>query len=158
MSCPLPWRPNTCCLYRAIKMQFVFRIRFIVWLFIFLLCGCGTGNEVADKKDDLSFGELVAKAHFLAKELHFHMQSGSDQQLNASMLEAFKKNLEGIVAKASASDLSKKNQSDLIDACNSLKKNFEHVLSGSDDYHGRFSKVDAKLKRKIEILESVKER
>lgn len=138
-------------------MQFIYQLQFVIWLFVFLLCGCGTGNEVANEKDDLSFGELVEKAHFVAKELHFNMQSGSDQQLNASIFEAFKEQLEGIVAKAPASDWPKKKQSDLIDACNSLKQNFEHVLSGSDDYHDRFSKVDAKLKRQIEILESMQE-
>ena len=144
-------------LIKAIKMQNIYRLRLGAWLFVFLLCGCGTSDEVADKKEDLSYGELVAKVHFVAKELHFNMQSGSDQQFNASIFKAFKEQLEGITAKASASDFSEEQQSDLIDACNSLKENFEHVISGSDDYHARFSKVDAKLMREIEVLESMTE-
>ena len=157
--CPLlpKWRMSIC-LSKRFKMQNTFRLRFCAWLFVFLLCGCGTKNEVADQKDDLSFGELVAKAHFLAKELHFNMQSVSDQQFNTSVFKAFKEQLEEITGNASTSDLSKKQQTELIAACNSLKENFEHVISGSDDYHARFLKVDAKLMREILVLESMSER
>jgi len=131
-------------------------VELLVVMFVFLLCGCGTSNEVTDEKDDLTFDDLVAKAHFLAKELHFNMQSGTDQQFNASVFKAFEEQLEAITANVSASDLSAKQQSDLIDACNSLRENFEHVISGPDDFHVRFSKADAKLVRKIKVLESMK--
>ena len=118
-------------------MQSTFRLRFCAWLFVFLICGCGTKNEVADKKDDLSFGELVAKAHFVAKELHFNMQSGIDQQFNTSVFEAFKEQLEGIAGNASASDLSKKQQGDLIDACNFLALKSISTLARSAAVIGR---------------------
>ena len=131
-------------------------VELLVVMFVFLLCGCGTNNEVTDEKDDLTFDDLVAKAHFLAKELHFNMQSGNDQQFNASVFKAFEEQLEAITANVSASDLSAKQQSDLIDACNSLRENFEHVISGPDDFHVIFSKADAKLVRKIKVLESMK--
>ena len=118
-------------------MQSTFRLRFCAWLFVFLICGCGTKNEVADKKDDLSFGELVAKAHFVAKELHFNMQSGIDQQFNTSVFEAFKEQLEGTAGNASASDLSKKQQGDLIDACNFLALKSISTLTRSAAIIGR---------------------
>ena len=111
---------------------------------------------MVDKADERTFGELIANAHFVAKELYFNMQSGVEHQLNASVFDAFKEQIEGIAADAAASDLSEEKQAILNDACNSLKRNFEHVISGAEDYHDRFSRVDVELFREIEILESLK--
>lgn len=137
-------------------MQSIYQFRFLILLSVLLLCGCSTSNEVVDKADERTFGELIANAHFVAKELHFNMQSGVEHQLNASVFDAFKEQIEGIAADAAASDLSEEKQAILNDACNSLKRNFEHVISGAEDYHDRFSRVDVELFREIEILESLK--
>ena len=140
-------------------MEYIYRCRFPVWLFVFSLCGCGTGSDSADDKPAvLSFGESIGKAHFVAKELHFSMQSASDQQFNASVFEAFKGQVDKIEANAPGSNLSEQEKSDLRSAFDSLKENFEHVLSGPEDYQGHFSKVDAELVRDIEVLESLSER
>lgn len=139
-------------------MQNIRRFRFLVWLFVFSYCGCGTSNDVANKQDELSFGESIEQAHFVANELHFNMQSGGEREFLSSVFEAFKGQMEGIAANAPASDLSEDEKSKLIDACQSLQRNFEHVLSGSEDYQQRFSKVDVELVQEIGVLESMKER
>lgn len=139
-------------------MNYIYRCRFLVWLFVFSLCGCGTSNDVADKSTELLFGESIGKAHFVAKELHFNMQSGCDQQFNASVFETFKGQVDEIEANAPASDLSEQEKSNLLSAFDSLKENFEHVVSGSEDYQDRLSKVDAELVREIGVLESLSER
>ena len=139
-------------------MEYIYRYRLLVWVFVFSLCGCGSSNDVANKPAELSFDESIGKAHFVAKELHFSMQSGTDQQFNASVFEAFKGQVDKIEANAPDSDLSEQEKSNLLSAFDSLKENFEHVVSGSEDYQARFSKVDAELVREISVLESLTER
>ena len=139
-------------------MKYLYRCRFLVWLFVFTLCGCGTSNDVANKAAELTFGESIGKVHFVAKELHFSMQSGSDQQFNASVFEAFKDQVDKIEANAPSSDLSEQEKSNLLSAFNSLKENFEQVVSGPENYQERLSKVDAELVRDIGVLESLFER
>lgn len=139
-------------------MQKIPQLRLLVWLFVLLLSGCNTSSELATKPVELSFRESIAEARFVAKELHFNMQSGVDQQLNASVFEVLKEQLERITAGAPNSDLSDVEKSDLIEACNSLKQNFELVISGAENYQTRFSKLDTELIREIGILESLQER
>ena len=136
-------------------MEYLYRCRFLVWLFIFSLCGCGASNDAADNSSELSFGESIGKAHFVAKELHFSMQSGSDQEFIASVFEAFKDQVDKLEANATGSDLSEQEKSNLLSAFNTLKENFEHVVSGSEDYQKRLAKVDADLVREIGVLESL---